>query len=246
MKLCGVSLLLCSGAVDSALLTLCASNGILVLSCVPQPSLDACQRLSNAVDVASLDYLLPSYVGRARCRLLAPGWGLYHSAQRTSHRPTDAGDSCQLLLCPIAEAQPRTAVSVLSSHSSTALCHQFSFHFWHGLHRVRNAAQDRWRLWKGGGATEVEWIRHLAAHSVGEAETEQGDLDADPDAGLYRPLVADLFADVLRSYLTRCVCNTDVSQSRAEAILLRYHSTQALHRCAPLPQLASRAHGRCV
>ena len=214
LQLLQVSLLLCTGVVDSPLLTLCASHAILVLSCVPNRVLDGCRRLSLAIDVPHVDHLSPSHVGLARGRLLDSGWTLQHSAARTSHRATDEGAACQLLLCPAAAGRGPTVMSVFSSHATVALSHQYTFQFWHGLHRVRNAARDGWRLWRGGGATEVEWIRHLQSDSLGDA-VEGTDVE------LYRPLVVTAFVEVLRRLVTQCVTNVGVGLQQADELVLR-------------------------
>ena len=221
LRCCDVSIVLCSGSVEGPLLSLCASIGVLVLACVPQRLLDAIHRLAHALDVADIEYLLPSHIGRARCRLLEQGWSLHQSAQRTAHRPTDAGATCQLLFSPChsSPSHPRAMppTSVLSSHSSIAGCHGFTFHFWHALHRVRNAARDGWRMWQGGGATEVEWIRHLSSGESAD-EGEEGEVE---DAALYRPLVTAALIEVLRSVVVQCIVNTGCARSRAEAIFTR-------------------------
>ena len=222
LRSCGVSIVLCSGTVDGPLLSLCASLHTLVLSCVPQRSLDAIQRLSRTRAVADVVHLLPFHIGHARCRLLDRGWSLHHSAERTAHRPTDAGAAYQLLFSPPplpsrSHLRSMAAVSVVSSHSSVAQCHQFTFHFWHALHRVRNAARDGWRMWRGGGATEVEWIRYLSSSQAVD-EGEEGEVE---EAALFRPLVRFALAAVLRSVVVQCLVNTGCTANRAEAMLVR-------------------------
>ena len=248
LKRCSVSVLLCAGGVDAELQSVCSSLSIAVLSAVPRPALDAVSRLSGAAAVPELSRLDSRHLGRAAISLTHHSSSSHRSGQR-SHSAAEGGQHAtpHLLL-----SSPRSAtdscgalsVSVLSAQPSPALSRAFSSHFWRCLNRIRNARRDGWRVWKGGGETELEWLRC----SLAAAQEPQRDGDG---SGGGRQAVAEAFAAVLRSVLTRSMLNAGCDQQQAErSIQTSAALTAAAGRrpsqqpplppaCPPLPQPAA-------